>query len=154
MSIMKQIKRIVVGVDFSEGGDAALESAFALARSFDAVVDLVHAAEPGVFAAPTSLGSMALVDGAALFRQIDDGLTSRAQRATSDGIVCQTNCLTGFPAREIVRHAQKTGADLIVVGTHGRTGIEHVVLGSVAERIVQRSTCPVLVVPDRRKAAH
>jgi nucleotide-binding universal stress UspA family protein len=53
-----------------------------------------------------------------------------------------------------VRHAQKTGADLSVVGTHGRTSIEHVVLGSVAERVVQRSICPVLVVPDRRKAAH
>jgi nucleotide-binding universal stress UspA family protein len=148
------IKRIVVGIDFSEGAEAAMEVAFSLAESFDSVVDLVHAAEPGVFAAPTSLGSMALVDGAALFRQIDDALSSRAQRAASEGLVCQTNCLTGFAAREIVRHAQKTGADLIVVGTHGRTGIEHVVLGSVAERIVQHSTCPVLVVPRARKEFH
>lgn len=150
---MMPVKRIVVGVDFSDGGDAAMEEAFGLAMAFNAVVDLVHASEPGLAVAPPILGSMALVDGAAFYRQIDEGLTTRAQRASARGLVCQTNSLSGFPAREIVRHAEKTGADLIVVGTHGRTGIEHVVLGSVAERIVQRASCPVLVVP-RRKVAH
>jgi nucleotide-binding universal stress UspA family protein len=64
--------------------------------------------------------------------------------------VCQSTSLEGFPPGEIVRHAKKTGADLIVVGTHGRTGIAHAVLGSVAERVVQRAGCLVLVVPQQR----
>jgi nucleotide-binding universal stress UspA family protein len=50
----------------------------------------------------------------------------------------------------LVDHAKKVGASLIVVGTHGRTGIEHVLMGSVAERVVQRAACPVLVVPQAR----
>jgi nucleotide-binding universal stress UspA family protein len=143
------IKRVVVGVDFSEGGDAAMEQAFSLAAVFKAPLDLVHVVEPGVLAAPAALGAMALVDGPALFEQIDEALTARAEKAASAGLVCQTNSLQGVPARELVRHAQKVGADLIVVGTHGRTGIQHVVLGSVAERVVQHSTCPVLVIPQR-----
>jgi nucleotide-binding universal stress UspA family protein len=92
---------------------------------------------------------MALVDGPALFEQIDEALTARAEQATSAGLISQTNSLQGVPARELVRHAQKVGADLVVVGTHGRTGIQHVVLGSVAERVVQHSSCPVLVIPQR-----
>lgn len=144
------IKRIVVGTDFSDGSDAAMVKAFALAVAHHAVVDLVHVVEPGVLFAPVSLGSMALADGPALFEEIDRALSSRAEEARQAGLVCQTNSLQGFPPAEIVQHAKKTGADLLVVGTHGRTGITHLVLGSVAERVVQRSSCPVLVVPHPR----
>jgi nucleotide-binding universal stress UspA family protein len=80
-------------------------------------------------------------------------LAERAERLRAAGIACQTRLLEGGPALEIVRRAQETGADLIVVGTHGRTGIAHAVLGSVAERVVRHSTCPVLTVPFARKAA-
>jgi universal stress protein A len=150
---LMSIKRIVVGIDFSGGADVAMEQAFSLAAVFKATVDLVHVLEPGILVAPPSLGSMALADGAALFQQIDLALSARAEKAAAAGLVCQTTSLQGFPSREIVRHAQKTGADLIVVGTHGRTGIEHVVLGSVAERVVQHAKRPVLVIPQGREAA-
>jgi nucleotide-binding universal stress UspA family protein len=149
---LMSIKKVVVGIDFSEGSDAAMEQAFSLAAVFKANVDLVHVVEPGILAAPAALGSMALVDGPALFEQIDEALTARAEKASAAGLVCQTNSLQGIAAREIVRHAQKVGADLIVVGTHGRTGMQHVVLGSVAERVVQHSPCPVLVIPQRGRA--
>jgi nucleotide-binding universal stress UspA family protein len=145
------IKRIVVGTDFSEGSDAAMVKAFALALAHNAVVDLVHVVELGVLFAPVSLGSMALADGPALFEEIDRALSSRAEEAKRAGLVCQTNSLQGFPPAEIVQHAKKTSADLVVVGTHGRTGITHLVLGSVAERVVQRSICPVLIVPHPRE---
>ena len=146
------LKRIVVGTDFSDGSDAAMAQAFSLAVAVHAVVDLVHVLEPGILVAPPSLGAMALADGPALFEEIDRALSFRAEQAKVAGLVCQTNSLQGFPPGELTRHAQKTGADLIVVGTHGRTGIAHAVLGSVAERVVQRSSCPVLVVPEHRKA--
>jgi len=146
------IKRIVVGTDFSEGSDAAMGAAFSFAVAHKAVVDLVHVVEPGVLFAPVSLGAMPLADGPELFEEIDRALALRAGQAQAAGLVCQTNSLQGFPPGELVRHAKKTGADLIVVGTHGRTGITHAVLGSVAERVVQRASCPVLVIPQGRDA--
>jgi universal stress protein A len=146
------IKRIVVGTDFSQGSDAALAQAFSLAVALDAVVDLVHVVEPGILVAPASLGAMPLADAPALFDEIDRALSSRADEGQAAGLVCQTNSLQGFPPSELVRHAKKTGADLIIVGTHGRTGIAHAVLGSVAERVVQRASCPVLVIPEHRSA--
>ena len=144
------IKRIVVATDFSEGSDAAMEQGFALASTLGATVDLVHVLDPAMLTAPSSLGAMPLVDAEAIMNEIDDALARRAQQATAAGLVCTSDSLDGFPPREIVRHAQKVGADLIVVGTHGRTGIAHTIMGSIAERVVQRATCPVLVIPQPR----
>lgn len=143
------IKRIVVGMDFSRSADAAMAQAFSLAARFDVPVDLVHVLEPGALTAPATLGAMALGDGKAIFEGIDRELTSRAQQAAAAGVICQTESLQGSPSRELVRHAEKTGADLIVVGTHGRTGLPHILLGSVAQKVVQRASCSVLVVPTR-----
>jgi nucleotide-binding universal stress UspA family protein len=145
------IKRIVVATDFSEGSDAAMERAFAIAGALGATIDLVHVLDTALLTAPSSLGSMPLVEPEALMHEIDTALAARVEKAAQAGLVCQSDSLDGYPAREIVRHAQKTGADLIVVGTHGRTGIAHVIMGSVAERVVQRSSCPVLVIPPERR---
>jgi nucleotide-binding universal stress UspA family protein len=146
------IKRIVVATDFSEGADAAMQRAFALAKTLDAAVDLVHVLDPALLTAPVSLGSMPLVDPEPLMEQIDKALSERTELARAEGISCHSTSVDGFPPREVVRHAQKMGADLIVVGTHGRTGIAHAIMGSVAERVVQWSTMPVLVVPQARTA--
>ncbi|HVZ72904.1 MAG TPA: universal stress protein [Polyangia bacterium] len=143
------VTRIVVGTDFSPGSDAAFAHALALAEAFHAALDIVHVIDSGAVTSPVFLGALTMVDADSIFTSIDDALTKRSERAAAAGVVCQTNSLDGFPAKELVRHAAKTGADLIVVGTHGRTGLEHVLLGSVAERVVQRSACPVLVVPQK-----
>jgi nucleotide-binding universal stress UspA family protein len=145
-----QIRRIIVGTDFSEGSDAALKRALELAAVFDASVDMVHVVQPGLVYAPTGLLATGLPEAPELYAQIDEALSARAAQAAAVKVACQTNSLTGFPPHELAEHARKTGADLIVVGTHGRTGIKHAVLGSVAERVVQRSPCPVLVVPQPR----
>ncbi|MDB4979483.1 MAG: universal stress protein UspA [Myxococcales bacterium] len=144
------IKKIVVGTDFSEGSDAAMAQAFSLALTLHAVVDLVHVVEPGILITPASLGAMPLMDGPALFEEIDRALATRADEAKKADVGCQTHSLQGFPPSELVGHAKKTGADLIVVGTHGRTGFAHAILGSTAERVVQRALCPVLVIPVPR----
>ncbi|HVU52349.1 MAG TPA: universal stress protein [Polyangia bacterium] len=145
------IKRIVVATDFSEGSDAAMERAFVIARWLGASIDLVNVLDTALLTAPASLGAVPLIEPEALMEQIDTALAARVARATEAGLVCQSNSLDGYPAKEIVRHAQKTGADLIVVGTHGRTGVAHVLMGSVAERVVQHSSCPVLVIPPARR---
>jgi universal stress protein A len=146
-------KRIVVATDFSPAGDAAMERAFALARVLDATVDLVHVLDTALLAMPASLGAMPLIEPDVLMNQVDEALTARVEKAQEAGLVCQSDSLDGYPAREIVRHAQQTNADLIVLGTHGRTGVAHAIMGSVAERVVQRASCPVLVVPPERGAS-
>jgi nucleotide-binding universal stress UspA family protein len=80
-----------------------------------------------------------------VFDWIEDSL-SRMQFSDRD-VPCTTSSLDGIPHKEIVDHAKKVGADLILIGTHGRSGLSHAVLGSVAERVVQRARRPVLVVP-------
>jgi nucleotide-binding universal stress UspA family protein len=144
------IKRIIVATDFSEGSDAAMEQAFELAIALGATVDLVHVLDTAFLTAPASLGAMPLIEPEGLFEEIDKALVARVEKARAAGLICQSDSLDGYPAREIVRHAQKTGANLIVLGTHGRTGVAHAVLGSVAERVVQRACCPVLVIPPER----
>jgi nucleotide-binding universal stress UspA family protein len=146
------IKRIIVATDFSEGSDAAMERAFTIAKALEASVDLVHVLDTALLTAPASLGAMPLVEPESLMNEIDKRLAERVAQATAAGLVCQSDSLDGYPAKEIVRHAQKTGADLIVVGTHGRTGVAHVIMGSVAQRVVQRSSCPVLVIPPERRS--
>jgi nucleotide-binding universal stress UspA family protein len=147
----KPIKRIIVATDFSEGSDGAMERAFAIAKALGASVDLVHVLDTSLFMAPASLGAMPLIEPEALLEEVDKALVARVERAQAAGLVCQSDSLDGYPAREIVRHAQKTGADLIVLGTHGRTGVAHAILGSVAERVVQHASCPVLVIPPARR---
>jgi universal stress protein A len=65
------------------------------------------------------------------------------------GIPCETAMLIGSAVQEIVKRAKDTSADLIVMGTHGRSGLAHALLGSNAERVIQHAPCPVLIVPRR-----
>jgi nucleotide-binding universal stress UspA family protein len=144
--------RILVAVDFSAPGDEALERAIELARQSQASIDLLHVIEPGGDEFPfgfTSYGS----DRAGLVAYIDRELASRAGRVQGEGVTCRTGLAEGQPAAEIVDRARDLGADLIVIGTHGRRGLSHAMLGSVAERVVRRAACPVLTVPCSNKAA-
>ena len=84
---------------------------------------------------------------------VDRELSRRADRAKAAGLPCQTRMLEGTTYEEIVREARDSASDLIVIGTHGRRGLAHAMLGSVAERVVQRASCPVLSVPFSKKAA-
>jgi nucleotide-binding universal stress UspA family protein len=123
--------QILVATDFSDSADAAVGAAVQYARAFHARLHLLHiisAEEIGV--------TQLLADAAA--------------RAGPDVpvIVAGTG---GDPAEEILRYATRQPIDLIVVGTHGRTGMSRVLLGSVAERVVRGARCPVLVVPVPRE---
>lgn len=143
---------ILVATDFSEGSDEALVRAIDLAKLTSAEIEIVHVLELGLGEFPfgvTSFGS----DRGGLVAYIDQQLAVRADRTTEGGVTCRTKMLEGKASDEIIRHAISIGAELIVVGTHGRTGLAHALLGSVAERVVQRSLCPVLTVPFSKKAA-
>jgi nucleotide-binding universal stress UspA family protein len=83
-----------------------------------------------------------------LMHEAEKRLTVLKAVAAGDGVPTATHVLTGQPAHTIVEHARTGGFDLIVMGTHGRTGFSHLFVGSVAERVVRRAPCPVLTVRD------
>ena len=144
---MTRITRIMVPTDFSPASDVALEYARALAGEFSASIDLVH-----VFDDPFTSGAfvgdgtvmMPLELRASLENWAREQLAERHARHANALPGSSTVLLMGAPARRIVEHANETGADLIVMGTHGRSGLGHLLLGSVAERVVRTAACPVL----------
>ena len=145
---MTRWSRILCPVDFSETARAAMETAIELAAKFGAEVALVHAYPiPGytfpdgsVVASPKMMQDLA--DQAE--RHLEEW---RAQAETLVGAPrVSAQKAIGEPAAEIVSFARSSGVDLVVVGTHGRTGLEHALMGSVAERVVRRAHCPVLTV--------
>jgi nucleotide-binding universal stress UspA family protein len=142
------ISRILVATDFSASADAALAYALKLADQVGATVRLVH-----VFEDPdASLYSEVYVpmppeQRAEILADMRRQLTARVTASGHGNIT--TDVLTGAAARTIVEGATEEHCDLIVMGTHGRHGMAHLLMGSVAERVVRTSVCPVLVVPSQ-----
>jgi nucleotide-binding universal stress UspA family protein len=144
-------QRILVATDFSETADAALDAAIELAKPSRAALDLLHVYPlPGVSVPFADAMLMATPEAmTALQAKFSEALETRANRVRGQGLTCSSSSVEGAAAQEIVRRATQSGADFIVVGTHGRSGLTHALVGSVAERVVQRAGCPVLVVPHR-----
>jgi universal stress protein A len=145
-------QKILVATDFSAGSDKALDEAIDLAKAFEGAIELVYVDQLPSQELPMVFGYYDLEEGG-YYAYVQRGLDQRAARVQAAGVRCRGTQLEGRPAAEIIRHARESGADLIVLGTHGRTGIAHVVLGSVAERVVQHARCPVLTVPTMQEAA-
>jgi nucleotide-binding universal stress UspA family protein len=152
------IRRILVPVDFSPASRAALEYAVFLARRFDAGVEVLHVWEPPLYVGPeititapgraVTLAEFARTEAS---RGMEEFLASldRAGLPSLNGRVD-----SGPPAATILRVATDEHCDLIVMGTRGRTGLAHALLGSVAEKVVRRASCPVVTVhaPDGKPA--
>jgi nucleotide-binding universal stress UspA family protein len=141
---MTEWKRICCAVDFSEPSRVALETAAGLAKAAGATLALVHAyavpAPVGDFlVTPKDLGTLASGEAERTMRRWQE----EAERRVGGPV--KTAVVAGDPASEIIRFARAEAADLVVVGTHGRTGLKRLVIGSVAERVVREAPCPVLV---------
>jgi nucleotide-binding universal stress UspA family protein len=151
---LRSIKRILVPTDFSDPSAEALGTAITLAQQSGAVMDLVHVAVEAAFALPPPVDVASVpVDMSRMMEQATEILAVEEQRVRAAGLRCESAMLVGRPDAEIVARANATGAELIVMGTHGRSGLAHALLGSVAERVVQHSPCPVLIVPKRPEKA-
>lgn len=136
--------KIVCAVDFTDTSRSALEHAADLARRFDAELMLVHVWKGPVLAAGRAVAApLAAEDQTAELGRKLEGWKREAERIA--GRPVGTTIASGSPAAEVARLAADEKADLVVVGTRGRTGIERAVLGSVAEGIVRHSPCAVLV---------
>jgi nucleotide-binding universal stress UspA family protein len=141
-------KRICCPIDFSDASRAAMEVAADLARRTGAELVLLHAYPIPGYTFPDG----SVVASPKMMQDLADQAERHLEewRADAAGLVgaprVTTHKSVGEPAAEIVSFARSTGADLVVVGTHGRTGLEHALMGSVAERVVRRAHCPVLTV--------
>jgi nucleotide-binding universal stress UspA family protein len=141
-------KRICCPIDFSDASRAAMEVAADLAHRFGAELVLLHAYPiPGytfpdgsVMASPKMMQDLA--DQAQ--RHIDEWRAEAERLVGAPRVRAEKG--VGEPAAEILSFAKANGIDLLVLGTHGRTGLEHALMGSIAERVVRRSHCPVLTV--------
>jgi nucleotide-binding universal stress UspA family protein len=152
----RTLKEILVPTDFSDTADAALDYAFLLAERFSASVQLLHvlddpfitdglAAEAYITEAPAARTAM--------LRDARERLAHRAEAPPPASVRIGCEVLFGNGATTIANYAAARGSDLIVMGTHGRSGLAHLLLGSVAERLVRSAPCPVLTVRHGRAQA-
>lgn len=123
------IRRILFPTDFSEASRRAGETALALARHFGARLVVLHVIPPVTDPDPRRAA-----------------LRSLAAELAAD-VPVEAETVAGVPARQIAAYASRHHVDVIVMGTHGRTGVSHALLGSVAEAVLRRAPCPVLTVP-------
>ena len=151
---MIKLKTILAPVDFSETSVIALNHAKALAERFDATLHLLHvlpdphAQAWSIEAAGVPVDQMQERWSEEAKQRLAEALTDeerRSFRAVSDTRV-------GHPFVEIIRYAKAHDVDLIVLGTHGRGAIEHMLLGSVAEKVVRKAPCPVLTVREGQQS--
>jgi len=140
------VKRILIATDFSEHADRALAWAAALAKRFDAELELVTS----VFVVPLAAGPHTYGIPPDYLRnvreQADRHLDEVAARCKRDGLRVTCTVLHEDPSSGICARAAETKADLVAIGTRGRGGLSHVLLGSVAERTARLARCPVLTV--------
>lgn len=140
---MFTIKTILVTTDFSDFSIAALEYAFSLATVHDASVHLLHVVDSRQW--PT-LRKSGKVSAASLEQAARKNMQQFISETVDEYSVVTPVIRTGIPADEIAQYAREAQVDLIVMATHGRTGLAHALIGSIAEKVIRCSTVPVFVV--------
>jgi universal stress protein A len=147
------VHHVLVPMDFSPYAEQALAYAIALAQKLQARVTLLHVIQPPLVAG-ADMGawpSPAFVDE--LEAAITSDLEGYLTRVTAAGLVGEMTVVHGVPFQQILDTAKKRQVDLIIMGTHGRTGFSHVLLGSVTEKVVRLAPCPVLIARQPPSAA-
>jgi nucleotide-binding universal stress UspA family protein len=144
---MKPFDKILTAIDFSENSDYAFDYALTLAKQFDSQLMILH-----VINEPVDLRGFYVphISFEQLEKEIEEGAEKMMAKFCSskmgDFTNFTTSTVTGIPYEEIIRSAQEAAASLIVLGTHGRTGLDHLIFGSTAERVVRGASCPVLTI--------
>lgn len=142
---MLHVKCILHPTDHSDHANYAWSVACALARDYGARIVLLHVAPLAVIGGPELMPSpQTIPDLTALKASHEAGLLK--VQPTDPNIHVDRYVIFGDPATEILQLAQDTSCDLVVMGTHGRTGLSRILMGSVAETVIRKATCPVLVV--------
>jgi len=142
-----QIKTILFPTDFSNGARAAMDHAISLARDYQAKLILLYVIQDISIAEWYIPSSLSVAD---LVEDMQKSAAQEMDKWIADVSVSVKNVekmvVNGVPFVEIIKTAKEKSADLIVIGTHGRTGIDHMLFGSTAEKVVRKAGCPVLTV--------
>ena len=149
---MKRIRRILHATDYSKASERALQEAVDFAKQNEAELLVVHVIQPAVpYVAGEDIGA------AELYVKLEESTKQEAQRSMNKlvqrlerlKVKAKTLLLRGIPADQIVKAAKNRRADMIVIGTHGRTGLTKLFMGSVASRVISMAQSPVLTVRGR-----
>ena len=145
---MIKIERILFPTDFSDCAEHALKYAVELGKRFEAKLYLMHVLDTRIYGhlEPFANTVWSIYDAKEqAAKSIVEIVTEKEQKA----LHVESSVREGTPFVEIIKFAKEAEIDLIVIGTHGRTGLTHMLMGSVAEKVVRKSPCPVLTIrPD------
>lgn len=148
MELTKMINTILAPIDFSDYSKNALKYAAEFAKGFNAKLYLLYVVEPMIYPADFSMGQIAIpstdID---LHRRAEEELVNLAKTIDA-GLEIETLIRTGKPFVEINETAKEKDIDLIIIATHGHTGVEHLLFGSTAEKVVRKAPCPVLTLRE------
>ncbi len=144
---MKRFEKILLAVDFSDYSEVACEYALTLARSFNSSLQVLH-----VINEPVDLRGFYVphISFEQLEQDIETGAVKMLETFCNENLkefsAFTTEVVAGVPYEEIIRVAAEQESSLIVIGTHGRNGLDHLIFGSTAERVVRNAPCPVMTI--------
>ena len=146
------IKKVLVPIDFSDYSKSALKYAVNFAKTFNADIILIYVVEPVIYPPDFSMGQIAMPS---INTEWDDRAKDELQKLAKNEIAeiagVKTIIKTGKPFVEIIETAKEENVDLIIIATHGHSGVEHILFGSTAEKVVRKAPCPVLTLREPLK---
>jgi len=142
-----KLRRILVPVDFSGCSKKALQYAVPFAKQFEASLVLLYVVQPYIPVPEMTTVDTSMVEAG--MRESGTKALARLKKSIGTEVPVETVLRVGTPHLEISKAVPELGIDIIILSTHGRTGLAHVFMGSVAERVVRHAPCPVLVVRER-----
>ncbi len=142
------IQKILVPVDFSEYSKKALQYAVEFALKFDSKLFVLYVAEPQIYPADFTMGQVIPSFDVEVSKAADEELTHLASQIIGNKLTYVIISKVGQPFYEIIDTASEVDADLIIIATHGHTGVEHLLFGSTAEKVVRKAPCPVLTLRE------
>lgn len=143
------IKKILVPIDFSDYSKSALKYAVNFCKNCQAEMYLIYVVEPVIYPPDFSMGQIAIPSvNAEWDERARQELDKLAKEEIPSTVPVKTIIKTGKPFVEIVETASELEVDLIIIATHGRSGVEHILFGSTAEKVVRKAPCPVLTLRE------
>ncbi|MDZ7763594.1 MAG: universal stress protein [Melioribacteraceae bacterium] len=145
----KMIKKVLVPIDFSDYSINALKYAVDFTQHFEADMILISVIEPMIYPADFSMGQVAIpATDQNLTERVENELKDLAEKEIGDKVKTKRIIKSGKPFYEINETARDEDVDLIIIATHGHTGVEHLLFGSTAEKVVRKAPCPVLTLRE------
>ncbi|MBT8381325.1 MAG: universal stress protein [Ignavibacteriaceae bacterium] len=144
-----EIKKVLIPIDFSDYSKSALRYAINFAKCFKAEMHLIYVVEPVIYPPDFSMGQIAIPSvNAEWDERAKDELSKLAKEEIPNDVKSKTIIKTGKPFLEIIETAAEEDIDLIIISTHGHSGVEHILFGSTAEKVVRKAPCPVLTLRE------